>query len=119
MSYVGNDWQAEASNMVKAMAAHSSLAGKIDLQVQVAGPNAQKQIQQNNAMVQAGAKAIVVYPISPPALNHVIKNACSKNVLVFASDDEVPEPCPHNCPIDQDQPGRVTAHGPPDNPGGK
>ena len=51
MSYVGNDWQAEASNMVKAMAAHPSLANKIDLQVQVAGPNAQKQIQQINAMV--------------------------------------------------------------------
>ena len=66
MSYVGNDWQAEASNMVKAMAAHPSLADKIDLQVQVAGPNAQKQIQQINAMVQAGAKAIVIFPSRPP-----------------------------------------------------
>ena len=37
--------------------------------MQVAGPNAQRQIQQINAMVQAGAKAIVVYPISPTALN--------------------------------------------------
>src|SRR3546814_15916233 len=95
--------------MVKAMAAHSSLAGKIDLQVQVAGPNAQKQIQQINAMVQAGAKAIVVYPISPTALNHVIKNACSKNVLVFAYDAEVTELCAHNVTIDQDDAGRVTA----------
>ena len=55
MSYIGNDWQAEASNMIKAMAAHPDLADKIDLQVQVAGPNAQKQIQQINSMVQAGA----------------------------------------------------------------
>src|SRR5262249_54953316 len=69
MSYIGNDWQAEAANMVKAMAAHKDFADKIDLQVQVAGPNAQRQIQQINAMVQAGAKAIVVYPISPTALN--------------------------------------------------
>src|SRR3546814_16923931 len=52
MSYVGNDWQAEASNMVKAMAAHSSMAGKIDLQVQVAGQNAQKHNQQITAIVQ-------------------------------------------------------------------
>ena len=37
MSYIGNDWQAEASNMVKAMAASPEIAGKIDLQVQVAG----------------------------------------------------------------------------------
>ena len=39
MSYIGNDWQAEAANMVKAMAAHASMADKVDLQVQVAGPN--------------------------------------------------------------------------------
>ena len=38
MSYIGNDWQAEAANMVKAMAAHKSMADKVDLQVQVAGP---------------------------------------------------------------------------------
>ena len=48
--------------MVKAMAAHKSMADKVDLQVQVAGPNAQRQIQQINAMVQAGAEAIVDLP---------------------------------------------------------
>ena len=56
MSYIGNDWQAEAANMVKAMAAHKTMADKVDLQVQVAGPNAQRQIQQINAMVQAGRR---------------------------------------------------------------
>ena len=73
MSYVGNDWQAEAQNMVAAMAKANS--DKVDLQIQVSGPVAQKQIQQLNAMVQAGAKAIIVYPISPTALNPAIKNA--------------------------------------------
>ena len=72
MSYIGNDWQAEAANMVKAMAAHKSMADKVDLQVQVAGPNAQRQIQQINAMVQQGADAIDVFPISPTALNQVV-----------------------------------------------
>jgi ribose transport system substrate-binding protein len=48
MSYIGNDWQAEAANMVKAMAAHPSMQDKVDLQIQVAGPNAQRQIQQIN-----------------------------------------------------------------------
>jgi ribose transport system substrate-binding protein len=38
--------------MVKAMADHTSLHDKVDLTVQVAGPNAQRQIQQINAMVQ-------------------------------------------------------------------
>jgi ribose transport system substrate-binding protein len=109
MSYVGNDWQTEAANMVKAMAATPSLRDKVDLEVQVAGTDAQKQIQQINSMVQAGAKAIVVYPISPTALNRAIKNACSKGVVVVAYDAEVTEPCAHSVTIDQKQAGTVTA----------
>ncbi len=109
MSYIGNDWQAEAANMIKAMAAHPSMANKVDLQVQVAGPDAQRQIQQINAMVQGGADAIVVFPISPTALNQVIRNACKRNVLVIAYDGEVTEPCAYNVSIDQEEAGRVTA----------
>ena len=109
MSYIGNDWQGEAANMVKAMAASKEMADKIDLQVQVAGPNAQRQIQQINAMVQAGAKAIVVYPISPTALNGAVKNACDKGVTVIAYDGEITEPCAYNVTINQDEAGRVTA----------
>jgi len=109
MSYIGNDWQAEAANMIKAMAAHKSMVDKVDLQVQVAGPNAQRQIQQINAMVQAGAEAIVVFPISPTALNQVVKSACDKGVLVFAYDAEITEPCAYNIAIDQSEAGRVTA----------
>ncbi len=109
MSYIGNDWQAEAANMVKAMAAHKSMADKVDLQVQVAGPNAQRQIQQINAMVQQGAEAIVVFPISPTALNQVVKSACDKGVKVFAYDAEITEPCAYNISIDQPEAGRVTA----------
>ncbi|MDQ0474421.1 sugar ABC transporter substrate-binding protein [Labrys wisconsinensis] len=109
MSYIGNDWQAEAANMVKAMAAHASMADKVDLQVQVAGPNAQRQIQQINAMVQAGAQAIVVYPISPTALNAAVKNACAKGVVIIAYDAAITEPCAYNVTIDQEEAGRVTA----------
>src|SRR3954463_11757078 len=109
MSYIGNDWQAEAANMVKAMAAHASMADKVDLQVQVAGPHEQRQIQQINAMGQAGAQAIVVYPISPTALNAAVKNACAKGVVVIAYDAAIEEPCAYNVTIDQEEAGRVTA----------
>ncbi len=109
MSYVGNDWQTEAANMVKAMAQTPALKDKVDLEVQVAGTDAQKQIQQINSMVQAGAKAIVVYPISPTALNRAIKNACSKGVVVVTYDAVVTEPCAHTISIDQHEAGRVTA----------
>lgn len=119
MSYIGNDWQAEAANMVKAMADHKDFADKVDLNVQVAGPNAQRQIQQINSMVQAGADAIVVFPISPTALNQVVKNACDKGVLVIAYDAEITEECAYNVHIDQHEAGRVTAEWLADKLGGK
>src|SRR5580658_8701344 len=109
MSYIGNDWQAEAANMVKAMASHKDFADKVDLQVQVAGPNAQRQIQQINAMVQQGAQAIVVYPISPTALNAAVKNACDKGVMIIAYDANISEPCAYNVSINQEEAGQVTA----------
>jgi ribose transport system substrate-binding protein len=109
MSYIGNDWQAEAANMVKAMAASKDYRDKVDLQVQVAGPNAQRQIQQIHAMVQQGAQAIVVYPISPTALNQVVHNACERHVVIIAYDAEITEPCAYNVHIDQPEAGRVTA----------
>ena len=109
MSYTGNDWQAEAANMIQAMAATTELKNKVDLKVQVAGPNAQKQIQQINSMVQAGAKAIIVYPISPTALNEAVKAACEKGVIIVAYDGVIEEPCAYNVHVDQAEWGRVNA----------
>jgi ribose transport system substrate-binding protein len=81
----------------------------VNLEVQVAGPNAQRQIQQINAMVQAGADAIIVYPISPTALNSVVKSACARGVTVIAYDAEITEDCAYNVTIDQAEAGRETA----------
>ena len=52
-------------------------------------------------MVQAGANAIIIYPISPTALNGAIKAACDKGVVVFAYDSRVTEPCAYNVHPDQ------------------
>ena len=109
MSYSGNGWQDEAANLVRAMAASKLLRDKISLEVQVAGPDAQKQIQQINTMVQAGAKIIVIYPISPTALNQAVKNACDKGVLVFAYDGIIDEPCAYNVHSLHEVYGRDTA----------
>ena len=109
MSYIGNDWQAEAENMIKAMAVSPALRNKVDLHVQVSGPNAQRQIQQIDAMIQAGARAIVVYPISPTALDPVIRAACARHIVVIAYDAQVTAPCAYNVHIDQRRAGRVTA----------
>lgn len=109
MSYIGNDWQAEAENMIKAMAASNQLKDKVKLEIQVAGPNAQRQIQQIYAMIQAGAQAIVVYPISPTALNPVIRTACARHIVVIAYDSQVTAPCAYNVHINQREAGTVTA----------
>ncbi|MDN3516571.1 sugar ABC transporter substrate-binding protein [Aquisalimonas lutea] len=109
MSYIGNDWQAEAKSMIEAMAKHPDYEDRVDLNIQVSGPNAQKQIQQINGMVQAGADAIVVYPISPNALNRAVRNACNQDVVVIAYDAEITEPCAYNVTIDQEEAGRVIA----------
>jgi ribose transport system substrate-binding protein len=109
MSYIGNDWQAEAQRMISAMAASKDYRDKVDLKIQVAGPDARKQIQQINSMVEAGAQAIITFPISPTALNNVVKNACNKGVLVVAYDAEITEPCAYNIHIDQHEAGRVIA----------
>ena len=101
MSYVGNGWQNEATNLIKAMAAY--YGDKVNLRVQVAGPVAQRQIQQIGSMVQAGADAIIVYPISPTALNTAIRAACKAGVVVFAYDSTVTEPCAYNVHPDQYQ----------------
>ena len=108
-SYIGNNWLNEAVNMVKAMAASSTYKDKVDLNVQISGADVQKQIQQLNAMIQAGADAIIVYPVSETALNPVIRRACSKGIKVFAYDGEVSEPCAYNLHIDQNAAGRGDA----------
>jgi len=101
LSYVGNGWQTQAQNMMTAMAKYYS--DKVDFHIQASGPVAQRQIQQINSMVEAGANAIIVYPISPTALNAAIKNACDKGVLVFTYDSTVTEPCAYNVHPDQEK----------------
>jgi len=105
MSWIGNDWQTGAMNMVTALSRHKDYADKVDFAVQASGDNAQRQIQQINAMVQQGADVIIVYPISPTALNQVIKNACNKGVVVFTYDSVVEEPCAYHVGIDAELSG--------------
>jgi ribose transport system substrate-binding protein len=48
-----------------------------------------------------------VFPISPTALNPVVKAACAKGVKVFAYESVITEPCAHNVSIDNKEYGRV------------
>lgn len=96
MSYTGNTWQTEAANLVKAEAATPPYNKLVNLSVQVAGTSVPTQISNINNEVAAGANAIIVYPISPTALNPAIQAACARHVVVLAYDSLVTAPCAYN-----------------------
>jgi ribose transport system substrate-binding protein len=101
LSYTGNDWQDEAANLVKAEAATAPYNSEVKLRVDIAGADVTKQIQTLNNEISAGMDAIIVYPISPTALNATIKKACKQGIYVYAYDSLVTEPCAYNVHIDQ------------------
>lgn len=108
MSYIGNTWQAEAKNAIVAMSKTAAYRDKVELRVQASGANAQRQTEQINAMIEAGADAIVAFPISPTALNGVIRNACNKHVVVVVVNG-VTEPCAYVVKIDATTQGAAAA----------
>jgi ribose transport system substrate-binding protein len=115
MSYVGNDWQIEAKNLVAAEAATPPYNHEVELHTYVAGAagaggaDVNSQIEQMQQMISAGYDAIITFPISPTALDPVIKQACDRGVIVIAYDGAVTEPCAYNVHINQFAAGKFTA----------
>lgn len=96
MSYSGNIWQAAAANGIKALASTPPYDKLIDFKTVISGTDVQKQISDLQSMIAAGANAIILYPLSPAALNRVIQQACKKGVVVFTYDSTVTEPLAYN-----------------------
>ena len=96
MSYSGNIWQAAAANGIKALAATPPYDKLIEFKTIISGTDVQKQISDIQSMIAAGANAIIIYPLSPSALNRVIQQATSRKVLVFTYDSTVTEPSAYN-----------------------
>jgi ribose transport system substrate-binding protein len=109
MSYTGNDWQDDAANLVKAEAATPPYKSLVDLRVDVAGTEITKQIQTINNEVAAGMNALIVYPLSPTALNPTIQAACKRGVVVFAYDSLIGDSCAYNIHTDITDLGRQGA----------
>lgn len=102
--FYGNTWMEQNRNMMEALAASQEYKDKINFQVQVVGNgDPQRQSQQINAMTEAGADVIVIYPSSPTALNRAIKNACRRGVTVMTWDATVTESCATNVHADNTQ----------------
>ncbi|TAN18892.1 MAG: sugar ABC transporter substrate-binding protein, partial [Rhizobiaceae bacterium] len=96
MSYSGNTWQASAANGIKALAATPPYDKQVQFKTIISGTDVQKQISDLQSMIAAGANAILLYPLSPTALNRTIKQACDQGVLVFTYDSTVTAPCAYN-----------------------
>lgn len=89
MSYSGNTWQAAAANGIKALANTPPYDKTVEFKTVISGTDVQHQISDIQSMVASGANAIILYPLSPTALNRVIKQACGKGVVVFTYDSTV------------------------------
>lgn len=96
LSYSGNTWQALAANGVKALASTPPYDKEIVFKTIISGTDVQHQISDLQSMIADGANAILIYPLSPTALNRVIKQACNRGVVVFTYDSTVTEPCAYN-----------------------
>ena len=109
MSYTGEAWQEQSKNMLLALTRSKDYKNKVDFEIEVAGADAQKQIQQMNSMIEAGANIIISYPISPTALNRTVKRACAQGVVVMAYDSTIDEPCAHNVHVNNTDQARTQA----------
>ncbi len=95
MSYSGNGYQTETSNLIKAMAATPPYDQMVELKTVISGIDVQAQASAYESMVSAGADAIITFPISATGLNRAIRHACDKGVLVYTYSATVTEPCAH------------------------
>lgn len=95
-SYSGNDWQNASANLVKALAQTPPYSDKVEFEHQIAGTDPQKQSKLILDSVAASADALIVYPISPTAINTAVKKACDQGVIVINYDSWTTEPCSYN-----------------------
>lgn len=105
----GNTWMDASLNLIKALAKTPELKDKVRIEIQSARGDAQVQLQQVNAMVQAGADIIIAWPMSPTALNRGFRQACQQGVTVVTWDADASEECVHHVGIDNTKAGTQPA----------
>jgi len=96
LSYSGNNWQSEAANIVKALAATPPYDKMVELKEVISGTDVQAQISAYESMISDHAAGIISFPVSPTGLNRTIRRGCEQGVLFFMYDATVTEPCAYN-----------------------
>lgn len=108
-SYSGNDWQNASANLIKALANTAPYKDRVEFEHQIAGTDPQKQSKLITDSVAAGVDALIVYPISPTAINTAIKKACDQGVIVVNYDSWSTEPCSYNVHVNVERLARARA----------
>ncbi|WP_218586218.1 sugar ABC transporter substrate-binding protein [Acerihabitans arboris] len=96
LSYSGNNWMSETANIIKSLAKTPPYDKMVDLQEVISGTDPQAQISAYESMIAAKADGIISFPISPTALNRVIRRGCGQGVKFFMFDSTVTEKCAYN-----------------------
>jgi len=89
LSYSGNAWSNSAANMIAALAKTPPYDQRVEFRKVISGADISKQISDLQSMINAGADAIISYPLSPKALNAVVDQAAAKGTLMFFYDGTV------------------------------
>lgn len=103
----GNGWREEMICSIKAQALSSGQVSQ--LTVAHRNTDAAGQISDLNDLINAGVQAIIVNPVSPDALNDVIKQATDAGIVVVAVDLAVTEPSAYLFSNNQEEYGYVGA----------
>ena len=109
LGYVSNDWQEEAKNLIWATSKVPPYNHLVTLKTYIAGQSVENQISQLQDEISAGVNAIVLYPLSPTALNPTINAACQRGIKVFTYDATVTAPCAYQYHINQTADGASMA----------
>ncbi|GAA3880419.1 sugar ABC transporter substrate-binding protein [Gibbsiella dentisursi] len=96
LSYSGNNWMSETANIIKALAKTPPYDKMVELTEVISGTDPQAQISAYESMIAAKADGIISFPISPTALNRVVRRGCSQGVKFFMFDSTVTEKCAYN-----------------------
>ncbi|RLM22275.1 sugar ABC transporter substrate-binding protein [Brenneria alni] len=96
LSYSGNNWMSETANIIRSLAKTPPYDKMVELEEVISGTDPQAQISAYESMIAAKADGIISFPISPTALNRVIRRGCSQGVKFFMFDSTVTEKCAYN-----------------------
>lgn len=91
--YTGNTWRAQFINNIERKGESYKKRGDIERLTLVNSPaDVNQQISQVNDLITQGVDALLIDPVSAPAVKPVIPRAQSSDILVLISNDPAPTP---------------------------